>query len=62
MIEVRPSWLSASGLAAGVLVATLSGVDPLAAGAQQSVEAFEQWAVIHAVPIETVEPMSDVAS
>jgi erythromycin esterase len=61
MIEVRPSLLCASGLAAGVLVATLVGIDLRAAGAQQSAEAFEQWAVIHAVPIETVEPTSSVA-
>jgi hypothetical protein len=61
MIEVRPSLLCASGLAVGVLAATLVGIDPRAAGAQQSVEVFEQWAVIHAVPIETVEPTSSVA-
>jgi erythromycin esterase len=49
-----------SRLAIGALVATLVSTDPRAA-VQQNGEAFERWAVTHAVPIDTVEPASGVA-
>jgi erythromycin esterase len=58
MILPRLAWISVSRrFIAGALVVIASA----AASAQQTAEPFARWAVIHAVPIRSVEPGGDVA-